>query len=250
MSTLKPDISIEQSDLFAQISNASTTVPYTTFTPNLGARATTGDGRAFRYVQAGAAALIVGQANQGPAFSSNLQGVTAIATAAGLSTVTLTISTGTAITVGQFSGGFLTTYGTVANGGGQMLQISSNTAVTASGTSITFTLVDPLVTALTTSATVTIVPPLYAGVIQTPTTITNKVTGVAVGALAISYYGWVQVQGIANALISGTPAVSTGLYPATAVGSFAVTDATHPSLAQNLMTGVDGRYGPVDLHIS
>ncbi len=249
MSTLKPDIAIESGDVFSQISNASGTVPYNTFLPAVGSRATTGDGRDYRLVQAGGSALIVGQAHQCAAFSSNLQGVTALTTAVG-STVTLTISTGTAITVGQFSGGFLTTYGTVANGGGQNLQISSNTAVTSSGTSITFTLVDPLVTALTTSATVTIVPPNYVGVIQTPSTSTNKIAGVGVGALPANYYGWLQVKGLANVLITGTPGAITGLYPASAAGAFAVTDATHPSLAQNLMTGVDGRYGPVDLHIS
>jgi len=267
MSTLKPDIMVNPSDLFIQTSNTTGTVPYTTQVPDLGARAVTGDGREFRYVQAGASNLIAGQVQQSPALSTNLIGVTAVAAAVGATTITLTISTGTAITAGQFSGGTFNTYGTVANGGGQCLQISTNTAVSASGTSITFTLADPVQVAITTSANVTIVPLPFLGVIQFPAnTATGTAVGVALGTagnastattngLTASYYGWLQVKGISNVLIQGTPATGVGLAaPATAAGALAVvsgtTSAPNAQIATNLYTGTDGRYGPVNLFIS
>lgn len=252
MSSLKPDIMVNPSDLYAQISPTAGTVPYTTQIPELGVRAVTGDGREFRYVSAGASNLIVGQLQQSAALQANYIDVTAIAAAAGATTVTLTVSTGTAVAANQFSGGYYATYGTVANGGGQILKISSNTAVTSSGTSITIALEDAVVTAITTSATVNIVPPTYAAIIQVPTTVTGKPVGIAVGALAATFYGWVQVKGVANALIAGTPAIGTGLSAPNAgtAGALQVTAATLMDIATNLKTGVDGRYGPVDLLIS
>lgn len=252
MSSLKPDIMVNPSDLFVQTSPTAGTVPYTTFIPELGVRSVTGDGREFRYVSAGASNLIIGQLQQAAAPQSNYVDVTAVAVAAGAYTATLTVSTGTAVAANQFAGGYYMTYGTVANGGGQILKISSNTAVSASGTSISFTFEDPAVTAITTSATVNIIPPAYAAVIQVPTTVTGKVAGVAVGALVATYYGWVQVKGVANALIAGTPAIGTGLSAPNGgtAGALQVTAATLMDIATNLKTGVDGRYGPVDLRIS
>lgn len=252
MSTLKNDNIVNISDLYVQTGPTAGTVPYTTQIPDLGVRSVTGDGREFRFVSAGVSNLIVGQLQQAAGPQSNYVDVTAIAAAAGATTVTLTVSTGTAVAANQFAGGFYTTYGTVANGGGQMLQISSNTAVTSSGTSITITLADPVVTAITTSATVNILPPAYAAVIQVPTTVTGKVAGIALGALVATYYGWLQVKGVANALIAGTPAIGTGLSAPNAgtAGTLQVTAATLMDIATNLKTGTDGRYGPVDLLIS
>ncbi len=252
MSQLKNDNIVNSADLFIQTSPTAGTVPYTTQIPDLGVRSVTGDGREFRFVSAGASNLIIGQLQQAAAPQSNYVDVTAVAVAAGATTATLTVSTGTAVAANQFAGGYYITYGTVANGGGQILQISANTAVSASGTSITLTLADAPATAITTSATVSIIPPAYAALIQVPTTVTGKVAGIAVTSLAATYYGWVQVKGVANALIAGTPAIGTGLSAPNGgtAGALQVTAATLMDIATNLKTGVDGRYGPVDLRIS
>lgn len=250
-STLKDDIIVNPMDLFAQISNTSTTAPFSTFTLPLGSRATTGDGRDFRLVQAGATALVIGQLQQGTAVQSNMQGITATAAAVGATSTILTISTGTAIAAGALAGGYYQTYGTTANGGGQNLVISNNTATTSGGTSITITLLDPVQVAVTASANVNLVPPIYAGVVVNATSTTSTPVGVAINNLAANYFGWVQVKGIANAQIQGTPAVGLGLVPSTSTaGALGVEAATTPQIAINLATGVDGRYGPVDLLIS
>ncbi len=83
MSSLKPDIMVNPSDLFVQTSPTAGTVPYTTFIPELGVRSVTGDGREFRYVSAGASNLIIGQLQQSAAPQSNYVDVTAVAVAAG-----------------------------------------------------------------------------------------------------------------------------------------------------------------------
>jgi len=251
MSSLKPDILVTPADLFIQTSNTSGTVPYTTQIPELGVRAVTGDGREFRYASAGASALVLGTLQQAAAIQANYTDVTAVAVAAGATTATLTVSTGTAVAANQFAGGFYTTYGTTANGGGQILKISANTAVSASGTSISLILEDAPATAITTSATVTIVPPSYAALIQVPTTVTGRVAGVAVNALAAGYYGWVQTKGIANALIAGTPAAQSGLIAPVSgtAGALQVQSSTYQSIAINQKTGSDGRYGPVLLAV-
>lgn len=248
-SSLKNDIQVMPQDLFAQVSNVSTTVPYNTFSPELGVRAVTGDGREFRYVQAGASALIIGQVQQSPAIVSTLQAITAPVLAVGTTSVTLTISS-TTIAAGALAGGQLLTYGTVANGGGQSLRISNNTAVTA-GTSITITLDDPIAVATTASATIDLIPNAYTGVIQLPTTNTNTVAGVAVGPLPASYYGWVQIAGQSMVLIQGTPAAFAPVGASvTTAGALAVASATIASLGINLATGVNGQYGPVRLNIN
>lgn len=262
MSSLKPDIMVNPSDLFVQTGNVAGTVPYTTQIPELGVRSVTGDGREFRYVQAGASNLITGHLLQSAGPQSNYVDVTAIAVAAGATTATLTVSTGTAVVANQFTGGYYQTYGTVANGGGQNLKIASNTAVSSSGTSITLTLEEGPSIAITTSATVNIIPPAYQGIIDVPSTVTGKVVGVALpvipdssltlNGLTALFYGWVQVKGIANALIAGTPAIGTGLSAPNSgtAGALQVTAATLMDIATNLKTGVDGRFGPVDLRIS
>ncbi len=262
MSSLKPDIMVNPSDLFIQTSNVAGTVPYTTQIPELGVRAVTGDGREYRYAQAGASALIVGQAIQSAAPQANYIDVTAVAMAVGATTTTLTVSTGTAVVANQFSGGYYMTYGTVANGGGQILRISSNTAVSASGTSITLVLEDAPSIAITTSATVNIIAPTYGGVIQAPSTVTGTPAGIALAVSNITsttlngltalYFGWLQVKGVANVLIAGTPAIGTGLsFPnAGTAGTLQVTAATLMDVGHMLKTGVDGRYGPVQLAIA
>ena len=249
MSSLRPDVIVNGADLLVQTAPTSATVPYMTQVPDLGVRSVTGDGREFRFASAGTSALIIGQLVCDAAQSANLIDVTAVALAAGALKTTLTISTGTAIAANQLAGGYYMTYGTVANGGGQISKISSNSAVTASGTSIILNLEDAMA-AITTSATVDILPPAFSAVVQAPTTITGRPAGVAVNNLAAGYYGWLQVKGISMALIAGTPAINTELNGPVSgtAGAFQIqTSAYQAPLAKNLKTGVNGQYGPVEL---
>lgn len=257
MSTLKNDIIVNPSDLYTAISNVSTTVPYTTQTPPLGVRAVTGDGREFRYVQAGAAALIVGQVQQGPVVPTTTVG-TCPALAVGATTATLTITSST-VAAGFFAGGFLTTAGTVASGGGQCLKIANNNAITSS-TSIIITLEDPVQFAITTSATFVLTPSLYLGVVVTPTTLTAAVAGVALAVsnntsttlngLPASYYGWLQVKGFANVQGAGTVTAWLGVAPSgTTGGCVSVVAATTPQIGIAQATTTAG-YMPINLLIS
>ena len=256
---------INPADLFVQTSNVAGTVPYMTQIPELGVRSVTGDGREFRLVQAGAADLLIGNIQQGPVIITTAVG-TCVAMAVGATSAALTITSST-IAVNALAGGYFTTTGTVAVGGGQCLKIATNTVV-ASGTAITITLEDPVQMAITTGATFFLLPNPYNGVIIAPSTPTGAPVGLALGVtnrtatqvsgttngLTALYYGWLQTKGTANALINGTPAIGTGLAVGGANGALAVvsgtTSAPNFQIAQALATGVSGSYGPVNLLIS
>lgn len=235
-SSLKPDIMVNPSDLFIQTSPTSGTVPYNTFAPELGVRAVTGDGREFRYVQAGAVALVPGTLLQAPAQVGNHIQLTPAAAAVGATTVTVTLGA-TAAVANQYSNGFLVVSADSGSGGqpGYMYQISSHPAAALSS-SLTLTLGDALLNKITTSAKIDLVMNPQGngaitagteGVVIYPTTATSAPVGVAINALAIGYYGWIQVKGLATVPndAGGGITVGNGVVPSTSVAG-AVKSAT------------------------
>ena len=179
---------------FASIAMAQSSTP----SHNLGELAVTADGRKFRYVKAGAAALVAGTVVQAPAEVANHQALSPTAdTAIGSKTLTVTLGA-TAATANQYAGGYVVV--SVTPGAGKAYQIDSHPAAALSAT-LELTLVDPLQVALTNAASeVDLISNLYNGVIITPTTPTSCNVGVAVYPIDIGYYGWVQSGGVANVL--------------------------------------------------
>lgn len=235
-SSLKPDIMVTPADLFIQTSPTSGTVPYTTFAPELGVRAVTGDGREFRYAQAGLTALVPGTLLQGPAQVANHIQLTPLAAAVGATTVSVTLGA-TAIVANQYTNGFLVVSADGGSGGqpGYVYQIASNPAAALS-TAVVITLADPLLNKITTSAKIDLVMNPFGngaitagtdGVIIYPTTATSSPVGVAINALAIANYGWIQVKGLAPILddAGGGITVGNGVVPSTSVAG-AVKSAT------------------------
>jgi hypothetical protein len=151
-------------------------------------------GNRYRYVKAGASALVVGNILQEPAEDTQFVSMTPYAAAAiGDSTVQVTLGS-TATTANMFDGGFLTV--SVTPGLGQSFRIVSHTVTAAAG-ACTFTLDRPLKVALTVAASkVSVRKNPYNGVIQYPvTTQTGGVVGVAILAISASYYGWIGTGG-------------------------------------------------------
>lgn len=218
MSSLSADILVGPADLFSQTSNVSTTVPYNTGQPQLGIRGVTGDGREFRFCQAGGSNLVVGNLLQAPAQIANHRRRTPTAASAGATSVTLTLGA-TAVTANQYNQGWLVVEDDSGGTGGFQYQIK-NTPAALSGASITVTLADPLVVALTASAHVSLVLNPYSGVIQMPSTATSAPVGVALGVtqpasqsagLTASYYGWIQERGVATVLSEGGSTVGAAV---------------------------------------
>lgn len=206
----------------------------------LGEEFVNGSGR-FRFCKAGASNLVAGNWIQSPAQVANHQNIAPTATfAIGATAVTVTLGA-TAATANQYAGGQIVV--TITPGLGQAINISGHPAAD-SGATLSLTLEEPLRVALSTTTRVDLVPNQYNGVIQSPvTTLTGTAVGVATYIITAAEYGWLQVGGLAGALIAGTPAVGSALVlPGTAAGA-AVTDpanAAVPIVGFVASTGGDG----------
>lgn len=238
MSTLRSDLLINPQELFdLTISTKGT---------DLGALATTGDGRYFRYAQAGAVALVPGTLQQAPAEITANQNLTAVAAAVG---ATQLVSTSTVtVTANQYQGGWAMI--TVTPGQGYQYQIGSHAAFTSAAP--TFTLTDPIqVTALTTGSRIDLVSNPYVNAIINPTTATSTPTGVAVSALPIGFYGWLQVKGVANVLADGAVVVGTSVCASNGTAGAVEATTGVQALVGTAVTGIaTTEYGAVMLNLA
>jgi len=196
--TISSQVLVSPEDVFAT---------YATQYSTLGAKATTGDGRAFRYCLAGGTTLVPGTLQQSSAQdATNYQNLTPAAAAIGATQVT--ISTSTTVASNALAGGLLSV--TVTPGQGYTYQIGGNT-VTSGATGLVITLNDPIQVALTTSSRVDVIPNPFSGVIINPSTASSSPCGVAIYPVTNARYGWVQVQGAATILADGAITVGTNL---------------------------------------
>lgn len=215
------------------ISKQDVFVTSATQNTDLGAQATTGDGRYFRYcyVAGGATTLVPGTLVQSAAQSTSNYQKLGVSVAGAVGATTVTIGSSVTIVANALSGGLLT----VASGTGigYTYKILSNTGV-SSAAGCVITLEDPIVVAFTTSAVVNLQPNPYSGIIINPTTQTGTPLGVAVSPVAGSSYGWIQTKGAVSALSdSSAPAVGLAVAasPLTA-GAFGVASGTTAGYAQ------------------
>lgn len=240
MSSLGSDTLINPQDLY-DITSANSSSDVT----QLGALATTGDGRYYRFVTAGGTALVPGKLQQSSAEVTANENLTAVAASIGATTL---VSTSTVtVTANQYTGGYaLITTGT---GAGYFYQIGTHAAFTAAAP--TFNLVDPILVAIDTTSRIDLIANPYASVIVNPATASGMPVGVAVAATPASGYGWVQTKGVANVLADGAITVGTAI-----VASNAVAGAVEPltGVQQIVGTAVTGisttEYGAINLNLS
>lgn len=173
----------------------------------LGQQVVTDDGRKFRYVKNGGAALTVGDLLQSPAEVTNHQNLApTAATVIGDTSITVTLGN-TLATANQYAGGYV--YITAGLGAGYSYRIKSHPAAVGAAT-LKLTLEDSILVATNTSTTkVDLVLNPYKGVIQNPTSASGSVVGVAIYPLTISYYGFIQTGGVAPVLSQGGATVGT-----------------------------------------
>lgn len=236
-SSLKPDIMVNPCDLFTSIAPTAGTVPYMTQIPELGVRAVTGDGREFRFVSAGAVALVPGKLQQASAQIANHQNLAPTANASsGATSVTVTLGA-TAATANYYSGGWMLV--TTSTGAGYQYQIAGHPAADASAT-LTLTLGDALLTSLASASTkIDLIANPYSNVIVNPATASSAPVGVAITATPAGYYGWIQVKGVTNVLADGAVTVGTGVVASNAVAG-----------AVEALTGVQAPVGTAVTDIS
>lgn len=219
----------------------------------VGSRAVSDDGRIFRYVKAGLSDLVAGNVIQGPAIVTAHLATTATATAIGATQLVFTPGAATG-TANQYADGWMSV--SVTPGLGYTYSVLSHGAI-ASSVAFTLTLKDPIQVALTTASKLGLLANKYNGVIQLPvTTATGQIVGVAGYIISASQYGWIQTQGIASVLCTGTPAHGAMVFgPGTVAGAAQVVVAagtllTGQRLGHMAQIAVNGEANFVDLSIS
>jgi len=243
MSTLKTAaIGIAPEDVFAYSSTQAT---------DLGAFASTGDGRYFRYHLNGAVTEVPGKVYQGPAQDNTNQtpsgGLAVAAAAIGATQVTLTGSL--TLAANLLAGGYMTV--NVTPGQGYTYKVKGNTAVSSAANCVV-TLEDPIVVALTTSSKVIFNLSPFNGVVVAPATLTAAPVGVSIAPITNAYYGWIQTHGPVGALLTGTlgsAGLAVGVLVGGTIGSLAPAIAGTNVLGYTMAISTSGEYDQVFLTI-
>jgi hypothetical protein len=215
----------------------------------LGTKVQTRDGREFRYVQAGAADLVVGNVIQAAAQLTDHQAMAPTADVAIGSTFFSVTPGATAGAANLYANGLVIVE--VTPGLGYSYAVSGHAAITASvAFQINLYAEDGIQVALTTAASkVTLIANAYKNVIQSPvTTLTGSVVGVAVYPITATQYGYIGVKGIFGTLVKGTPGVGLAVVvPGTAAGAVVIDGAASATqvIGSMMVTGVDGHVQPV-----
>jgi len=211
---------------------------------NLGEKCFSNDGRTFRYVKAGAVALVPGNVIQSPAVVANHVNLTPTAVSAvGATTVTVTLGA-TAVVANFYSNGMLVVE--KGTGKGLSYKIKSHPAADSSAT-LVVTLEDPIVVATAGTITVSLVANMYKGVIACPvTTLTGTPVGAAVFPIAINNFGWICSRGLTGVLADGiiTQGTVGVAVPSGAAGAAKVMAATLFSIGTFSKTTIDTQITP------
>ena len=213
----------------------------------IGQLAVTGDGRHYRYVLAGATALVVGNALQTTVEDVDHDNITCRATAAGDTALLITAgSGGGALDANEYAEGYAVIDTTP--GLGYTYKIHDHAAIAASANGqINLYPEDAVQVALTSDSRVTLVANPYKNVIQHPVTTASGVcVGGAIYPITAAQYGWIQTKGPGSALIAGTPAVGQPVTSVSSVaGSLAVHSAELNEVAWMMVTGRNTAVCPV-----
>lgn len=149
------------------------------------------NGDVYKYVLAGATALVPGKLYDGAANITDHANMTTAAAAIGAVLVTVTPGA-TAGAANLYAGGYLVVND--VTGEGYTYKVKSHPAITAS-TAFVVTLEDSLIVALDATSQCTLVHNQAKGLIIHPATETGVPIGVAVYAITALYYGWVKKEG-------------------------------------------------------
>lgn len=220
---------------------------------NLGSRLELVDGRIFRYARAGLVDLVAGNLLQAALPIPDHLARTAPAVALGATSFSFTPGA-TGGEANLYTEGYLGVDTTPGNGQA-LYRIAGHGAITAS-VAFTLQLEDAISgVALTTASRIGLIANLYKNVLQSPSTKTGAIVGVAPVVIPASTYGWIQTWGPAMVLINGTPAVTAPVMNSvTTAGAVDVWTAAGQPVAsyvgEMMQVGVSGKNNFVYLKIS
>ncbi len=166
------------------------------------------DGRIFRYTHCGSStALVVGSLNQAQVHTTDQSGEPVATMAAGVTVLTGVDSTSTSPVADQLKFGYVYTDNATTL---PMMQIKSNTKITADAETGTITLFTPTPTIIASGNTLCYFENPWEDIIVIPASAPTAIpVGICKIALTESYWGWVQTQGPTTALYdSATTSIS------------------------------------------
>lgn len=190
------------SSFTANVKTESSTDPIT----KLGTLREFPDGSKFRYTKNGAVALVAGRLVQSVVPTANHLNIACAATAAGATSVTVTLGA-TAVTANEYADGyiFINDAGADTSTEGYTYRIKEHPAADASATlALTLYNDSPVIIALTANSEATLVHNPFRNVIIHPSPPTSMVVGVAPRAIDANEYFWLQTAGPCAVLTSGT----------------------------------------------
>ena len=215
-----------------------------------GMRATTGDGRAFRYSRAGSVALTPGKLIQGAAPLGNHLNRAAAATAAVGATKVQVGFGATAAAANYYAEGFL--HCNDVGSEGEIYKVKSHLAIAGSD-SVWINLYDPLVTAITiTTSEVTLTKNLWDSTIIVPNAgYTAAVAGVPIIGVTASYYFWAQTWGPCAVLTQGAIVIGQNvIIGGTADGAIGPSTVdVSPNVGTVMQVNATGEYSLIFLKI-
>ncbi len=218
----------------------------------LGATMALPDGRIFRYVANGGTAIGEGLVVASEAPAGNHDDDLTVATTGAVGGTTIGITLGaTDAAKNLYAEGYIRP-NLASTTPHEMYKIKSHPAISGSASG-TFTIDEPdgFQTAITAGTdTVGLIKSPYMDIVVAPAAVAGRFVGVTCADLEADYYGWVQVAGLANAKIDGTPAIGTlvGASSNHAGQLLAIGADTTPALARiHGIAGVDNEFHSVFL---
>ncbi len=240
MSTLKANLGVTPQEIFTTSSTQGTT---------LGALATSGDGRFFKYVLAGGTTLAVGKVQSAPAETTTWQDLDIAATSVGDTSITTT-STLT-VTANALAGGYVTV--TNGTGIGYTYGIKSNPAATSAV--VTIQLSDPIQVASPNTVDIDFIASPFSGVVLNAATTVAIPVGVAIYPITNAQYGWIQTGGPVSVLADASaPTIGANVFVSDdtdgAVGLYETDAAGYAFIGQALTGMTSAEYGMVYLNLN
>jgi hypothetical protein len=218
----------------------------------LGAEMAFPDGRKYRYVANGAAAIAEGLVVASEAPAGNHDDDLVVATSSTVGGLTIGITLGSTLAAKNlYAEGYLRP-NLAATTPHEMYKIKSHPAIASTATGV-FTIDEPdgFQTAIVAGTdSVGLIKSPYMDIIVAPAAVAGRFVGVSCADLEADYYGWVQVAGLANVKMDGTPAIGTLVgCSSNHVGQLlAVAADTTPALARvHGIAGVDNQFSSVFL---
>jgi hypothetical protein len=204
------------------------------------------DDKTYRAVKFGEA-VTAGKLVQAPAVDADFEDlVVAGDVEVGARAIAVTLGA-SGVTANQFEGG--TVYVTNEAGEGVAYTIDSHLAADPAAV-LTLTIREDVTVAMTDATTVvTMLANPFVDVINAPTTLTNKVLGVAVSTAAAGDFGFIQTKGMSPVLAGGIVAANTAVYASGSVSGAIAAAANGKIVGHTVVATVDTEYKMLDLDL-